>query len=234
LLIHIVMQDERNRGTSGRIMNEYSPRRRTVRIALWAAVLSFLTVFSPAGSRAPLPGEGPPRSSARERIERETILDLVRRHRRFDTECWQRHLTEVIHTESRAAGLDPLLVAAIVARESSFRSRAESTAGARGLMQVRPFVGYDVAVRHDVAWRGIETLHEPRLNVRLGATYYRELVSRFEDAGLALAAYHRGPTRLSRQLTAGSFGDSLYARRVLELYASLDRERQHRLVRERG
>jgi soluble lytic murein transglycosylase len=193
-------------------------------------LLAALLAISPAGSRAPLEGPVDLVAVTRERVEREAILDLVQRHRRADEDCWQHHLTEVIYTESRAAGVDPLLVAAIVAAESSFRSRIESHAGAVGLMQVRPFVGQDVAERRGVAWRGVDTLHEPRLNVRLGASYYRELVSRFDgDERLALAAYHRGPTRLSRQIRRGSFEDSRYAGRVLELYGRLDAGRRQRL-----
>ena len=136
----------------------------------------------------------------------------------------------MIYREAKVAGIDPLLVASIVARESSFRTRAESHVGALGLMQVRPFVARDVAQRRGVEWSGDDTLLEPRSNVLLGATYYGELLSRFDgDTRLALAAYHRGPTRLSRQIRQGTFESSLYAGRVLRLYDLLDSERRARL-----
>lgn len=213
-----------------------SRQSRAPRNPLWGLfVLGLLLFASPAGSRAPLPGEAPDRPTLREEIESEAILDLVRRHRRADSECWQRHLTEVIQTEARAADVDPLLVASIIARESSFNRRAESRVGALGLMQVRPFVGRDVAERRDVPWRGSETLEVPRLNVRLGAIYFRELVTRFNgDPQLALAAYHRGPTRLSRQLRDGSFDDSRYVHRVMDLFERLDDERREQLGRRQG
>jgi len=209
---------------------------RATRKPLWGSVvLGLFLLASPAGSRAPQPGETPDGSTVQAEVESEAILDLVRRHRRNDSECWQRHLTEVIRIEARAADVDPLLVASIIARESSFNRRAESRVGALGLMQVRPFVGRDVAERRDVSWRGSETLVVPRLNVRLGALYFRELVTRFDgDPQLALAAYHRGPTRLSRQIREGSFEDSRYVRQVMDLFDRLDDERREQLGRRQG
>jgi soluble lytic murein transglycosylase len=94
-------------------------------------------------------------------------------------------------------------------------------------------VAEDLARQHDLEWQGRETLHHPGLNVRLGAFYYRQLVHRFDgDALLALAAYHRGPTRLRRQLDRGTFAGSRYARRVMELYESLSAGRADLLLRE--
>ncbi|HEY6829887.1 MAG TPA: transglycosylase SLT domain-containing protein, partial [Gemmatimonadaceae bacterium] len=46
---------------------------------------------------------------------------------------------------AKAQGLEPALVAAIIRQESSFNPRAVSAADARGLMQVLPSVGQDVA-----------------------------------------------------------------------------------------
>jgi hypothetical protein len=74
------------------------------------------------------------RREARERVERSTILALVSAHQRSVDEDWRRQLADVIYEESIAAGVDPLMVAAIVAKESSFRSRVVSRKGAVGLM----------------------------------------------------------------------------------------------------
>jgi len=158
--------------------------------------------------------------------EREAILDLVRSHRRTASEAWRRQLADAIFSESVAAEIDPLMIAAIVAKESSFKSRIVSPAGAVGLMQLRPFVARDVAEREAIEWAGRETLHHPELNVRLGILYYKELVERFEgDTQIALTAYNYGPTRVSRQLRDGTYADSLYADGVLRLYDRLSRDR---------
>jgi soluble lytic murein transglycosylase-like protein len=168
-----------------------------------------------------------------EQVDRQTILALVDEHRRDTDVAWRRQLSNAIYEEAMEAGIDPLLVAAIVARESSFRDRAVSHAGAVGLMQLRPFVARELARKNDLEWEGRETLQRPELNVKLGACYYRELIQRFEgDSLLALAAYHRGPTRLRRQLDRGTFDGSRYALRVLELYRTLAAGRSEVLLGE--
>ena len=191
-----------------------------------------------AASPAPPGGPGArelERAEARARVEREMLRALVRQHRRAADESWRDRLVDAIHDEATIAGVDPLLVGAIVARESSFRSLAVSRAGAVGLMQLRPWVARDLARRTELEWREGETLWQPESNVRLGVSYYRELVRRFGgDSKLALAAYHRGPTRLARELRAGSFAESRYAQSVLALYRELDTRRERLLGRGRG
>jgi len=159
-------------------------------------------------------------------VERALILDLVRAHRRRADDATRRRLTDALWHESRRAGVDPLMVAAIVAHESSFANRAVSRAGAVGLMQLRPFVARDVARRRGIEWAGHQALREPELNVRLGILYYQELLDRFDgDAELALAAYNAGPTRVRRMVRNGDYRGSSYARRVLATYEALARMR---------
>ena len=159
--------------------------------------------------------------------DRATILAIVREHRHRAPEDWLNTLADVIYRESVEAAVDPLLVTSIVAKESSFRSRAVSHAGAVGLMQLRPWVARDVAQRSDLEWTGRETLHSPTLNVRLGILYYKELMERFEgDATMALTAYNYGPTRVRRQMSKGVYSGSSYADGILGLYDELTVRRE--------
>ncbi len=154
--------------------------------------------------------------------DREVILTLVRDHRRTAGDAWRRRLAEAIYEESVAAGIDPLMVASIVASESSFKSRIVSRAGAIGLMQLRPFVAREIARREAIDWRGASTLHDPELNVRLGILYYKELFERFDgDETMALTAYNYGPSRVDRQLRSGAYRGSDYAERILVRYEQL-------------
>jgi soluble lytic murein transglycosylase len=156
----------------------------------------------------------------------DAILELVAQYRRTADDSWRRKLAVAVHREAAAAGLDPLLVAAIVATESSFQSRAVSSAGAVGLMQLRPFVARAVAARHSVDWHGPDALHDPHINVRLGVRYYSELLARFDgDEVKALTAYNYGPTRVRRQLLSSTYRGSRYADDVLGLYARLAQNR---------
>ncbi|NIM01923.1 MAG: transglycosylase SLT domain-containing protein [Acidobacteria bacterium] len=149
------------------------------------------------------------------------VLDVVRQHRPTAAEGWHQTLATAIVEEAYAEEVDPLLVTAIVAKESSFKSRVVSHAGAVGLMQLRPWVAEDMALRTEVEWNGRETLHAPHLNVRLGVRYYKELIERFGDQQIALTAYCFGPSRVSMQLRAGTFDGSRYARDILTHYRQL-------------
>ncbi len=153
---------------------------------------------------------------------REAILTLARRYRAPLNPEQLQTLADTIYQESQEAQVDPLLVAALISRESSFRPAAVSQAGAVGLMQLRPFVAKDVAARTDEIWSGPHTLREPKLNIRLGVRYYRELVDRFQgDERLALIAYNRGPSRLRVQIRNGGAIRSGYADSILRLYQEL-------------
>ncbi len=154
---------------------------------------------------------------------RSAILSLAAKHRTIGDKARLQQLADTIYQVSLKEELDPLLVAAIISTESSFRPGAVSEAGAVGLMQLRPFVAQDVAERNDLLWSGEISLVEPKHNVRLGVLYYRELVDRFQgDERLALIAYNRGPTRLRHQMRSSS--DTVacsYAEKVLRLYQQL-------------
>jgi soluble lytic murein transglycosylase-like protein len=81
-------------------------------------------------------------------------------------------------------GVDPLLLYSVMHQESSFKSRAISPKGARGLMQLMP----GTAMRY-----GVTNIFDPRQNIEGGARYLRFLLDRFEgDVNLALAGYNAG------------------------------------------
>ncbi len=161
-------------------------------------------------------------STVRDELDYERVLRVVRQHRPTAADGWRHTLAAAIVEEARAEAIDPLLVAAIIAKESSFKSRVVSHAGAVGLMQLRPWVAADVALRTDIEWNGKQTLHLPHLNIRLGLRYYKELVDRFGDEHVALTAYCFGPSRVSMQLRRGTFRGSRYAREILEFYERLN------------
>ena len=122
----------------------------------------------------------------------------------------------------RRHGVDALLLVAVAERESHFRPTARSDRGARGLMQVRPETGADVAARHGIPWSGPDDLDDPRSGIPIAAAYLAELEATFGDRHLALAAYHRGPTRIRRIVARGGTVRSRYAERVLKRVGELE------------
>ncbi|HKP45897.1 MAG TPA: lytic transglycosylase domain-containing protein [Pyrinomonadaceae bacterium] len=80
--------------------------------------------------------------------------------------------------------VDPLLLYAIMHQESTFKPRAMSNKGARGLMQLMP----GTAARF-----GVSSIWDPKQNIEGGARYMRFLLDQFDgDVKLALAGYNAG------------------------------------------
>ncbi len=80
--------------------------------------------------------------------------------------------------------IDPLLVYAQMNQESSFKLKAISYKGARGLMQLMPAT----AVRF-----GVTDIFNPKQNIEAGVRYMRWLLNTFGgDVRLALAGYNAG------------------------------------------
>jgi soluble lytic murein transglycosylase-like protein len=91
---------------------------------------------------------------------------------------------------ARAAGIDPVLVHAVIRHESAYNARAVSPRGALGLMQVIPGTGKRF---------GVDNLLQPGANITAGTQYLSYLMRMFEgDVRLALAAYNAGENAVLR------------------------------------
>jgi soluble lytic murein transglycosylase-like protein len=133
-------------------------------------------------------------------------------------------LATAVRSESEDAGLDPLLVMAVIGVESSWETTAVSERGARGLMQLRRVAQ---AVEEREAGIAPGDVHDPVHNVRMGVRYLARMVEVFGDEDLGLMAYNAGPTRLSSYLQAvGEVPDSLwsYVRKVRREERKIRRE----------
>lgn len=83
-------------------------------------------------------------------------------------------------------GVDPLLILAVMAVESSLNPIAESGYGARGLMQVVPRYHLEKVA----SYGGADALLDPHVNIRVGAEILKEYIRRMGslEAGLQLYA----------------------------------------------
>lgn len=110
----------------------------------------------------------------------------------------------ILHTDeivawSRRRGLDPALIAGMIRQESAFDTLAVSRAGARGLLQLMPPTAREVARRERVSVPSLAALHDPSLSLRLGTSYFAEVLEMFDGTvELALAGYNAGPYRVRR------------------------------------
>jgi soluble lytic murein transglycosylase len=101
------------------------------------------------------------------------------------------------------------LVFGMIHQESAFDAAARSRSGARGLMQLMPSTGQEVARRLGVPF-STARLEDPETSLRLGTRYFRQLLDRFDgNVELALAGYNGGPGRISRLWRAAGPGAEL-------------------------
>jgi soluble lytic murein transglycosylase-like protein len=124
---------------------------------------------------------------------------------------------ELIHQKATKYEVDPALVAAVVEQESSFRSRAISPKGARGLMQLMPRTG---------RWMGASNLYDPEENLDAGVKYLKYLEKRFDgDMRKTLAAYNAGEGTVRRYGRIPPYGETrTYVKKVMGNYERRKKE----------
>jgi soluble lytic murein transglycosylase len=100
---------------------------------------------------------------------------------------------DVIRQQADEKGVDAALIAAVIYSESKF-SDQESSAGARGLMQITPEAAEFIERQSGGTTFKLEDLSDPEINIRYGTFLLRELLDRYDgDEAAALAAYNAGP-----------------------------------------
>ena len=105
------------------------------------------------------------------------------------------HLREA----AQAHDIDYELLQALIATESGFNPEAVSPKGAVGLMQIMPATAQRYGVVADRKTPVEKKLTDPRLNIRTGARYLRDLIRMFPgQLELALAAYNAGEGAVQR------------------------------------
>ena len=94
--------------------------------------------------------------------------------------------------------LDPYVVAALIAQESTFDPNARSVANAWGLMQILPSTGRRLATSLGIGRFRTSMLTQGETNIRLGTLYFKRLVQQFGGTHYALASYNAGENRVVR------------------------------------
>ena len=105
---------------------------------------------------------------------------------------------DLISKNGTANSLDPYLLAALIAQESTFDAEIVSHANAIGLMQIVAKTGRSYARRLRIPRYSTSRLTDPQVNMRIGAAYFADLVDRFGGVSYALASYNAGPGAVAR------------------------------------
>ena len=121
--------------------------------------------------------------------------------------------------------IDPLLIYSQMHQESSFKLKATSNKGARGLMQLMPAT----AIR-----LGVTDIYNPKQNIDGGIKYMRWLLDKFGgDVSLALAGYNAGEGAVMK------YGNQIppyretqeYVRRISARYSAITNPNLVKVVR---
>jgi soluble lytic murein transglycosylase len=106
-----------------------------------------------------------------------------------------------IQTYAKKYKQDPYFVAAIIREESQFNTEAQSPVGARGLMQVMPSTGAQVAKQIKAPGFDRDKLFDSDTSIMIGTWYIGRLMKRFKgDPLFVAAAYNAGPEAVAQWL----------------------------------
>jgi soluble lytic murein transglycosylase len=97
--------------------------------------------------------------------------------------------------------LDPYILAALMAQESTFTPEIRSSANAYGLLQLLPSTGSRYGKKMGMGRISTTSLMQPEVNVKIGTQYFKDLVEEFGGAYYALASYNAGPNRVHQWMT---------------------------------
>ena len=106
---------------------------------------------------------------------------------------------DLIKKYSAEKELDPFLVAALVAQESTFVADIKSSANAVGLMQLIPSTARAMARELKQPYSP-RIMTNPEMNIRMGTNYLADKVREFGDLHLVLASYNAGERAAYRWL----------------------------------
>jgi soluble lytic murein transglycosylase-like protein len=149
------------------------------------------------------------------------ILQVLERHPTGLANVTKEELAEVIFEEAYRYNHDPKFILALIAIESEFQNWSVSEQGAKGLMQIMPYVAESLAQDLGIEWSGDRTLFNPYLNIRIGIYYLSQLILDFKDIRIALTAYNYGPTYVKGLIDRKEKIPSNYYRKFLTAYQNI-------------
>jgi soluble lytic murein transglycosylase-like protein len=149
------------------------------------------------------------------------VREAISRRMKTEKPAIVDQITRTILEEARVHELDPLLIVAIIERESGFRPRIRGGLGEVGLMQILPSTGRWIAKQRQIPWKGVLTLLDPAMNIKLGTLYIASLREKLAaDGRLYIAAYNMGLGNVQNLLKRNR-RPRVYPERIMKSYVKL-------------
>lgn len=95
----------------------------------------------------------------------------------------------IITEASQKYGVPESLIKGIITAESAGKNTAQSSVGAKGLMQLMDGTAQSL---------GVTNSYDPEQNIMAGTKYIKQQIDKFGSVDLALAAYNAGPGNVSK------------------------------------
>jgi soluble lytic murein transglycosylase len=176
------------------------------------AVLEWAVVFSGAENAVKLQGA---HLAARWGWYSQSISTLAQVGELDDLRLrYPRPYTSEIAEASKLTQVPSDWILAVMRQESLFRDDAVSRAGARGLMQVLPSTAVAVAKRWHLPPPERDGTFDPTMDVRRGAAHLRDLLDKYGQLGLTLAAYNAGAIPLARWMPSRTMDADVWIENV--------------------
>ncbi|MDE0465308.1 MAG: lytic transglycosylase domain-containing protein, partial [Caldilineaceae bacterium] len=129
--------------------------------------------------------------------------------------AYPRHYARLVERQAGEFDIAPQLLYGLIFKESHFEPAARSYAGARGLMQILPGTGWEIARSLNYPNYSNELLDFPIVSIRFGAYYLRwarDYAGGNDTA--ALAGYNAGPRKARYWLSRTEPDDALFIYKV--------------------
>jgi soluble lytic murein transglycosylase len=105
---------------------------------------------------------------------------------------------ELVHQVSDLHQVPPYWIYGVIRQESGYMTRAVSSAGAMGLMQLMPYTAQHLSDTDGLGLTDASDITEPVINLDLGTRYLARMMARYDNPVYATAAYNAGPSRVDR------------------------------------
>lgn len=115
--------------------------------------------------------------------------------------------SEIVTIYEEEYGVEENLIYAVIKAESNFKINAVSNRGALGLMQLMEETASDVAKKAniDIDFENIkEELLNPGNNINIGTKYLSQLLEKYKNKEVALAAYNAGIGTVNKWIEEGT------------------------------
>ena len=109
--------------------------------------------------------------------------------------------SSIVSKISEHITFSPFLIFSLIRAESNFKPDVVSPANAKGLMQIIPYTGKQIAKKINDKEFNINDLFDPKTNIAFGTWYLSSLIEKFNgNTILAIPSYNAGPHTVKKWL----------------------------------